>query len=247
MIVFARPRHNYQSYTDLWTLVEAGGFPLIYIDEIDPQDSDTVYIYSTPDVSHEWKDPKARIIFWLLEWYGDYWQRPGVAETWVSNRTFAEIYGGRFVPLGSHPMLGNPVKLEVQYDIAHMSYADIYRRRWLLDRLIEKHVKIAPNGWGEERDRTLRSTRAMLHIHQLADFPAVAPLRAAIAAAYALPLITENGWDLYPYEAIHGSYDQLLELIPESLKYGDFDYYSQRIYETMCHELRFDKVVRKHV
>jgi len=248
MIVFARPRHEYESYADFWTLVQVSGYPLIFIDEIDPLRADCVYIYSTPDASHEWAGAKAKIIYWLIEWYGDYVQKPGIAETWVSNATFAQRLGARFVPLGSHEMLGSMQQLESIYDVAHMSYADIYRRRLLLDQLIAAGGKVAPNGWGQARDSILRSSKVMLHIHQFAEYPALAPLRAAIAAAYGLPLITENGWSTAPYtEAIYAPYDELALVIPKVIHYGDLSYYRQWIHQLMCHEYRFDKIVEAHV
>lgn len=248
MIVFARPRHDYMSYTDLWTLISLSGFPLIYIDEIDPQDDEHIYIYSTPDVAHEWRGARAKIIFWLLEWYGDYWQRPGVSETWVSNRTFAEKVGARFVPMGSHPDLGNGNRLDPVYDIAHMSYADIHRRRLLINQLQDMGLQIAPNGWGETRDNVLRHSKVMLHIHQHNDYPAIAPLRASLAAAYKLPLIAENGWSIEPYDAATmGKYDHLPAVIVRALHDSGLTDAGARLHEKLCHELQFDKVVRAHV
>jgi hypothetical protein len=248
-VIFAKPRHFYQSYTDFWTLVELCGYPVVFTDEIDP-DLDTTYIYTGPDASLEFKEGKARIIYWLLEWYGDYYQRPGVTETWVSNKTYADMVGARYVPMGSHPELGTTEKLKPQYDIIHLSYDAIHRRRNLLDRLIEHNYAIAPNGWDDARDKALRSSHAMLHIHQHEDFPGIAPLRIALGAAYGLPVMCENGWDIAPYnEAIfHTPYNNLIvEIIKMMGDATERQHRAEALHNLLCHELRFDKVVESNL
>lgn len=42
-IIFARPRWDYNSYTDFYRLIELSGYPLIFFDEIDP-DSSNCYV-----------------------------------------------------------------------------------------------------------------------------------------------------------------------------------------------------------
>lgn len=248
MIIFARERHNYQSYTDFWELVRLCDYELCYIDEIDIRRSDITYIITSPDVNHEWRNPKCRIIFWLLEWYGDYYQRPGVSETWCSNIDFAVRIGARFVPVGSHIKLGSDRQGEI-YDIAHMSYDGIHRRGIVLGELRNKGIRIAPNGWGTERHKVLTNTRAMLHIHQHADYPAIAPLRVALAAAYRLPFISENGWNIKPFEdkIVVIPYGGLIEEVPKALKHADLDYYSKALFDLLCDEMRFDKVIEGNV
>ena len=96
--IFARPRHDYDSYSDYWRLVELSGYPVIYIDQIDP-DSKNTYIFTGPDASSEvgagFRKGRARICYWLLEWYADYQMQPGVTEVWNSNETFAKHIGLR--------------------------------------------------------------------------------------------------------------------------------------------------------
>ena len=217
-VIFARPRHNYESYSDLWTLVELSGYPLIYIDEIDPADASKTYIFSTPDAEtnfpHAFPGAKARIVYWLLEWYGDIVKQSGIDEVWSINKTFAEHIGARFVPIGSHPDLKPPEypahNGSTLWDIVHLSYI-IPRRSKILSELKDAGLRIAPTGWGEERHRILTHSRAMIHIHQLDGYPAIAPLRTALAAAYSLPLIAENGWSAEPVDdvALIYKYDQL--------------------------------------
>lgn len=243
--IFARPRHEYQSYTDFWALVQLCDYPIVWQDEIDTQ-SDNTYIVVGPDASLTFSNAKARIIYWLLEWYGDYVQKEGISETWVSNETFAERIGAKFVVCGSHEGLGTLAKHPLLYDVAHMSYDGIHRRRLLLDKLKDSGVKIAPNGWGGERDKILRSSRAMLHIHQHQDYPAIAPLRIALAAAYGLPFIAESGWSTEPYRGLLiNKYDNILTGINFLISSSDdiIRVDGMTLHNQLCHELRFDKCV----
>ena len=68
-IIFARPRHHYDSYTDLYRLIELSGYPLIYFDEIDPV-SDNLYVMTivNGENMHGWHQPRAKIVLWDLEW-----------------------------------------------------------------------------------------------------------------------------------------------------------------------------------
>lgn len=217
-VIFARPRHEYDSYGDLWALVKLSGYPLIYIDEIDPTDASKTYIFSTPDAEtnfpHAFPGATARIIYWLLEWYGDVVRQPGIDELWAINKSFAAQIDARFVPVGSHPGLKPPeyprYNGSTLWDIAHLSYI-IPRRSKVLGELQQAGLRIAPTGWGEERHHILSHSRVMIHIHQQGEYPAIAPLRTALAAAYSLPLIAENGWSAEPVEdvALIYKYEQL--------------------------------------
>jgi hypothetical protein len=248
-LIFAQPRHEYQSYTDFWQLVRLSGYPIIYQDEIDPQ-SDNTYIFTGADAHVSFPDGNARIIYWLLEWYGDYVQKPGVTETWCCNKTFAHQLGVRYVPMGSHPQLGTLESKPLKYDIIHLSYSAIHRRRLTLDKLIDKGLKIAPNGWGEFRDRMLRESRIMLHIHQNGDYPGIAPLRVALGAAYGLPIICENGWSSAPYgnAIILSKYGDIEHAVKRVLK--NYDYMKSiglELHQLLCHDLEFSRVVEAHL
>jgi len=243
--IFGRPRHEYHSYRDFWELVELSGFDWVYIDEMDIQ-SDNVYIFTGPDVNNEFRGATARIIYWLLEWYGDYWQRDGVKETWVSNATFAERIGAKFVPMGGHPDLGTTERGTDQFDLAHMSYDGIHRRGLLLNKIRDyAGVSIAPNGWFDERDFSLRNSRVMLHIHQSEDYPAIAPLRAVLAAAYALPLIAESGWSTAPYteHVFSSDYAGLLRLVMTTLDMTNLTERGLAFHDYVCNVLRFKTMV----
>jgi hypothetical protein len=254
--IFARPRHWYDSYTDFWTLVNLCGYEWCYLDDMDTKNPDALYIFTGPEAKHEFKGAKARIIYWLLEWYGDYEQREGIAETWTSNRTYAEMVGAKFVPMGGHPDLGNPKRGDGRFHIAHMSYAGIHRRSLLLGKIKEAANRwgewdfaIAPNAWGEDRDFNLHNSRMMIHIHQNEAYPAIAPLRAVLAAAYALPLVAENGWSADPYQdhCYVYAYKDMPEAIMSMLQSKNLDAQGQALHQHVCHDLRFDKVVETNL
>ena len=239
-VIFARPRHDYASYRDLWQLVELSGYPLIYIDEIDPERADVTYIYSTPEASLSWSGAKARLIYWLIEWYGDYEQQPGVAETWNINRDFARMIGARFVPIGSHSGLRDVVyATERKYDVIHLSYA-IPRRSTIYGELQSLGKTIAPNAWDTQRNINLSSSRAMLHVHQHEDYPAVASLRTAIAAAWKLPLITENGWDIAPLTTEHAYVARYEYLVSRAMRWLRDDNLLREKGEELHHYLCID-------
>lgn len=199
-IIFARSRDNYDSYSDLWKLVTLSGYPLIYMDEIDP-DSDNVYIFSTPQTHwhtgverNGWPGAHARIIYWNIEWYPDvtYNNIPGV-EIWSADKWHADKIGAKYVPMGSHPELPDlPVEdCPKVYDVAMLSY---YTNRRLETKLwLEQgNISLAPNAWGLERHSILQQSAIMLHIHQHDYAFTVAPQRWALAAAYRMPLVTEH-------------------------------------------------------
>lgn len=199
-VIFARPRHEYQSYSDLWKLVTLSDYDLCYIDEIDP-DSDNTYIFSTPDADtgwpHTFPDARARIILWMLEWYDDYYARPGIAEVWNSSAWFAKRIGAKYVPMGSHPGLCELPHGTLQpnlYDVAHLFYVT-NRRGQILAELARRGLRIAPaDVWGVRRSTVLLQSRLMIHVHQSEHYPALPPLRACIAAAHKKAIYSERGY-----------------------------------------------------
>lgn len=199
-VIFARPRHHYDSYTDLYALITASGFPLIFADDIDP-DSDHCYIVTllNGETQGGWPGARARIILWDLEWrVNDPPCVPGVAEVWASDPWYAVQIGARYVPLGSHPSAGvfghpveHPTPVQDKDGVAALMYTGPYRRNHMIGRLRASGVTVHDPAWGRERMAVLDRAAAMLHLHQHDDVPTVAPLRWAIAANQCLPVISE--------------------------------------------------------
>lgn len=205
-IIFARTRHHYDSYRDFLSLVELSGFDWCYIDEIDIS-KDVTYIWSPtngeqrPHIDNEKKaKPKvAKLIWWNLERGYDIGGMDKYCdEMWVSDRHYATFNPHfKFVPMGSHPGLRlHAGDLPKVYDYCHISYKT-GRRDHIYSRLNHMGLKEAPNGWFEERDKSIRSSHIMVNVHQ-DDYLIGEPLRVALAAAYSLPIISETITDSYP-------------------------------------------------
>lgn len=195
-VIFVRPRHDYQSYSDLYALIQLSGYPLIYADELDPA-SDNTYIVTiyNGETAQGWPGARARIVLWDLEYHLDGLPAvPGISEVWASDRWYARLIGVRYVPMGSHAGLRStaPVKRDTLYDAAFLGYM-VPRRETIYTGLWRAGVRLpVTSAWDEERDRILASSTAYLHVHQHENVPAVPALRMVVAAAYALPVITET-------------------------------------------------------
>lgn len=250
----------YDSYRDFFTLAELSGYPTLWLNEIDP-DSDHTYILTPLNGSwhNGWNNPKARLILWDMEWRlseGAYsWDKsdltipPGVAEVWASDKWYAEIIGARYVPLGSHPGLMQSEAAAVEgFDVAPLScQSQDGGRQHMLDLLTQRDVTIAPNAWNPDRDRYLKHTTAMLHIHQWRKVRTVAPLRYAIAAAYALPLISEQveARDIFDGVALFCEYDAMPDYVATMTRryQAELKERGQALHELLCNERSFRKNV----
>jgi hypothetical protein len=206
-VIFVRPHYDYDSYKDLWRLIELSGYPLIFYEDID-RDSDNFYILTVLNGEigvDGWGDnPRATIALYDIEWRlkessyewpdSDLVLPKGVTRIFAADKWYAERIGAQYVPMGSHVGLVGTAQTDETFDVATMCY--IWGRRGnVLADIQAKGMTIAPNAWGEERDAILKSSCAMLHIHQHAKVHTVAPLRYAIAAAWHKPLISEEVYD----------------------------------------------------
>lgn len=247
-VIFARPRHVYDSYSDLYTLIRLSGYPLIYFDEIQP-DSDNCYILTllNGETNNGWPDAKARIILFDLEWRleGEYPVIPGIVETWAADPWYAQRIGAKYVPLGSHSELAGPrdnAPLQ-SYDtimLAYMTNRRMQMREWLRDR----DVTIAPQGWGAERHQSICQSKTMLHVHQHDGIYTIAPQRFALAAAYHMPLISENvGEDtLFGDSVMWVEYGDMAAFVANEGR-GDVSHYGEALYNKLCVEHTFRKEI----
>jgi len=214
-ITFVRTRHNYDSYRDFWSLVDLSGFPYVYVDEMEIENPDKVYILSPMNGElrqdydpHRMSQRKATLFNWNLE-------RPSgsggisnyisdnkrlidegyVDAVIVSDRYLADLTGFRFLPLGSHESLGSPGTVdEKRFDLVHLSCYSYHRSILFhspsVPKLTIAGMTVADNGWGAERKQRLHESRIMLAVHQ-DELPFIEPLRMALAAAYGLPVLLE--------------------------------------------------------
>lgn len=261
MIIFAKTRYNYDSYSDFWKLVELSEFNTCFIDEIDISKQENIYIFSPtngefrPHIKnqkdkHSWL---AKIVWWNLE-------RPSsitnvviddivdyINEAWVSDRYYASLNNGfKFVTLGSHPDLRlNKNNLEKTYDYCHMSY--VYGRRDHIHNTLSKRLRVGPNGWGKERDQILRASKFLVNVHQ-DPFPISEPLRFAVNAAYSLPIISESIIDPYPLvnniDIILSNYDNLINKTLDIYN-SDLTKIGNNLYNNLCVKNTFRTCVEK--
>lgn len=224
-IVFARTRWHYDSYVDYWDLVKLSGFPVVWIDEMDLSKRDTTYVISPMNGEvvpfmdqHPYPDRYSKVVMWNLErpsgsgglqsYIDDnrrYIENRQLDEIIVSDRALAEHTGFKFVPLGSHVGLGTPSNITERllgYDLIHLSGYSPHRAWMFISP--EKHrreleaLTVAQSGWGEARRKALQFSRFMLNVHQ-DEYLYMEPLRFSLAAAYGLPIISEQCLDMYPY------------------------------------------------
>lgn len=263
-VVFARTRHVYGSYTDFWSLVELAGFRTCYVDEID---IDANLTYVTTPMTGELKsrnlpkDRRAKIIWWNLERPdGEFAQRfsavidevlSHVDEIWVSDRYYQSMdQRQKFVILGSHPgLLVEPWTPGNRWDVAHLSYMN-GRRNHVYGRLQERGLTLAPNAWGNERTNVLFNSSVLLNVHQT-DALIGEPLRFAVAAAHAVPLLSETILDAYPLapgvDFLPAHYEDLVDLCGQAAR-GRIEILTQlgaNLYERLCVEHPFGREVRK--
>lgn len=251
--IFVQTHHHYDPYDDYFKLTELSGYPIVREDEIDPA-SDNTYIVSHFVVANRpdgWPGARARIILWQLEWdiAEAVLHTPGIAEVWTMDVEYARRIGAQYVPVGSHPGLRmNAFIPDIPvYDVAMLAYMPPRRLRIAHD-LAQLGVRVAPNGWGLRRHRILVQSRAMLHVHQHDQVRGVACLRWAIAAAYKLPVITEELWgDPGIFEpglhTLNRHYDGLVEYIKDLLNWSNLPDYGMALHHLLCEERTFRKIV----
>jgi hypothetical protein len=249
--IFAQTQHHYDSYTDYWRLVELADYPICAVGELDP-DSDNIYII-TPvngEWSNGWENPKAKIVAWLLEWYDECPQIPGVSEYWTSDRWYAQQLGVRYVPFGSHPKLveATYTPARAKWDVALLAYLAPQRRSAVITQLKELGLSVAPNGWGDVRNDVLAHSKMMLHIHQHTRFPCVPVQRFALAACAGLPLLSERMHDAYPMQDADfesAAYSALAQRAKDLLNNAAFRGTATALSKRLCFEFNFGANVKR--
>jgi hypothetical protein len=258
-VIFAKTRYQdigYQSYNDLWNMVAWAGYPIIYVDQIDPQ-SDNTYIF-TPmngECVNGWKNPKAEIILWQLEWQlTDEHNAPeGVSRVWCSDAAFAKRNGYEYVPMGGHNRLDECEEhVRNIHDVSFLSY-QTPRRQHITQQMNKLGLNLAPSSGlsGYDRSIVLRQSSLMVHIHQEETTRGVAPLRWCLAAAHKLPLITEQVPDAGIFDArymMQARYETIASFTSEIVKeWRILQEYSEALYQLLCVDYTFRKSVDSHV
>ncbi len=266
--VFVTTHVSYDSYTDYWKLVKASGFEICHQDQINVN-RDCVYVLSPSNgdveamlrIQPKPADRQCQFAVWFLERPGTVPKKEfaadiasrfsvyGLNHIWFSDRAMwgivRDVVGTKFVPMGSDEAIGTTHKTEEKYDITHMSY--VWGRRSFLNypHLMKiKPERIGGNCWGDDRDRTMRTSKFMVNVHQ--DGGGYhEPLRFALCAAYGVPMISESCEDPYPYEPgrdfLSVPYDQLQTFIPKTLKddYNRYKGIGLNMWDTATKKFRF--------
>ena len=267
-VVFVHPKHKYDSYTDFRRLVELSGFETCDEDQINSNRNCT-YVVSpmNGDVRNALaarpKPRTCKVVYWFLE-------RPAphggpnfcnmiidalstlVDQFWVSDKSMflpiQHISGTKFVVVGSDEGLGSKISSNKNYDVTHMSY--VYGRR---DNIIHSlKCRIGPNCWGIDRHNVLLQSRMMINTHQDND-GYYEPLRFALCAAYALPMISESCLDTHPYENgvdfISAPYGTLNSLINQAVasQIPNLQSYGERMWQKATKQFRFVDNVKKAI
>lgn len=207
-VIFVKTRtmlqpHTYQGYGDYFQFAELSGYQTCWINEVDPDSTNTYII--TPlngEWNHGWEGSvRANIVLHDIEWRlkesdfnwgeSDLTTPPGIKHIWASDKWYAERIGAQYVPIGSHVGLVGTAQTDQTFDVCPLSYRT-GRRNAAFGQMLDSSLTIAPNCWGEERDAVLKASTAVVHVHQHERVATVAPLRFAIAAAWHKPLISES-------------------------------------------------------
>jgi hypothetical protein len=275
-IIFARTRWKYDSYVDYWDLVELSGFPVVWLDEMDLSRSDAAYIVSPMNgeflpYMEQHRDRASNVFLWNLERPGgsggleeymhsnrEYMYAGHLDDVIVSDRQLADATGFKFMPLGSHEQLGEPGSLEdrlLGYDLIHLCcYSN--HRAWMFrtpsdpHRVLEK-LTVARNAWGRIRHLSLQQSRYMLNVHQ-DEFQYIEPLRFSLAAAYGLPIISEQCYDIYPYSSAVYKADNIRALLGAEWV-RDMEYYRHayrlglEMRDTMTTQYSFRNCLEKYL
>jgi hypothetical protein len=172
---------------------------------------------------------------------------------WTSDRHLWQFVADEprylYLPLGSDLRLA-PKPSEViepcEWDVCHLSYSTPRRDR-IYEELSGRGLTLAPNGWGEDRDRILSRSRLILNVHQT-PAPVASPLRFALAAAYRLPLVTETLADPDPLRpGVHcrmADYRRLAAGVAVAVDDPRLAEEGERLHTLLCHEHPFlDSVV----
>lgn len=244
----------YAPYCDLIKLAQLNGYELN--NEI--KDDGAVYICAPIDGSIETQvvalpprgARRSKVIYWMLErppldpakWVHDIDQWD---EIWYHDVVFEAVQfpRARLVRVGSDARL-NPHSFDEKkiYTFAHMSAP--LGRRWHTLRHLPGAT--APICWGEERDKVLAMSKYMINIHQDTFFYQE-PLRFALAAAFKLPLLTE---ELHPgnLNADCATQAALQDLLDMARIWFDFNTpvnSGDALHEFLCHTHSFYRNVKE--
>jgi hypothetical protein len=267
VILFARTRHHYDSYRDFFRLVEAAQFATCFVDEI-RLDEPHIYIFTPmngevlPHLRSEHqrisRSPAARVIWWNLERPEDETLSASldklqgfIDDIWVSDRFYAKL-DRRFtyVPVAGHKDFGTRSD-QRDWDVCTLAYL-WGRRRELTAQLEQVRYKITPEAWGRsDQDKFVAKSHLMLNMHQYDGMQTIAPIRFAVAASYAIPIVSEPFADICAQDVVHRMrrYDQLVQTIDGLFALGAdrLAEAGRKLHQMLCVETDFSSEVARRL
>ena len=219
---FVKSSATYETYTDFWRLVRLSGFRVLPAREAD-WSKKGIYIWPTMDeefmqVMDSFPKGKraAKLIFWNLERPdGSYRGKMNIQElfwkgtgeilewadaVWVSDKGLESIDPRNvFAVLGGHPGLREQPPVEISWELLHLGQSTP-RRQAVLTKVRELGISVVEGAWGPQRERMLASSRLFVSIDRVFGIHISSPLRYVLAAAYGLPILSEEVEDPYPLE-----------------------------------------------
>lgn len=265
-VAFVHMRPWTPAYQDFRRMAELSGIPFVHLAQVNLS-SDTTYVFWwLDDVAKEIigrcgsPKRKARVVLWNLErafeqtadglvahWPASWLEY--VDELWLSCPEYVRLARSdraRFVLLASHAGLGEPPSGHHRWDVVHSSFLT-ERRAEIVRRLSD--LRVAPKAWGKEREAIFRSGCLLVDVHQ-DEFPVMAPLRIAIAAAYSLPVVAEACASVAPgYEAlVFAEYDGLEAAVRRCLADGQWlEEAGRELHERLCVTTDLGREIRRAV
>ena len=261
-IVFAKTRHHYDSYLDFFRLVAAAGFPVRYLDEIE-LDRDVTYVFTPyngeapPVLDRARAGRRAKLVWWNLERAADDTLARSldtvagaVDAVWVSDRAFAKA-DPRFtyVPIaGERGIARERPAVPVRYNVCPLSYL-WGRRQAIIHQLDKRGLRIAPMAFGQAaQDDVVPYSGVILNLHQYEGTKTIAPLRFAVAASYAVPIISEAFSDPEALGLVIAAvpYGQIVEttaLLCHPARAGELAEAGQRLHRRLCDDTSFGREV----
>lgn len=260
-IVLAKTRHHYDSYVDFWRLAEAAGLEACFVDEIDLARGDTTYVFTPyngelpPLIERSKAGRRAKLVWWNLERPADETlpatldQLAGALDAiWVSDRSYAAV-DPRFtyVPIAGHRAIaGGTIPHDVvapTWDVCPLAYL-WGRRETVCYQLGRRGYRIAPPAYGKvAQDAVIPNSALVLNLHQYEGTQTIAPLRFAIAASYAVPIVSEEFADAQAMELVLAAVPigAIVSTVGTILKMGwtALKDHGQRLYQQQCIDTDF--------
>jgi hypothetical protein len=218
-VVFARPRHDYGSYRDVWDIITLSGYPIQYVDQINWQDPKLVVIGipKHPDWANIPEKKNAKLIWYNIERMhtdepafdmSNPFVPPQVDEVWAADSAIAVQQHAKYVFFGGHQAFPSYAARREDGTLGAFSFS-VRPKKWEVITLmaplpnraafmadLRANFALADTGslWGSDRLERLMQTCVMVMTHQ-DSARYVWPPRMMVGACHAMPMLCETVYD----------------------------------------------------